>query len=723
MIRREWLKHVGVSPLLLAGGAVPARAEESTIDYVETVADLRAYAGSASSLVVGGYARPGDGGGGLFHRLAAQRLDVDDGTVFAARDGGSWLRDGPEDIDVRWYGASSDADATRAIQSAIDACIRQRRRLWLSPGIYPTSRTSAYTQAYNKKIRHYALKINGPIDIYGPGTLFLSGNVAVAGAHAILVSDTQDVHISDITIESEFRGAFEAERYHAVGIAFERCRGCGASEVTVRDMGAGIHAYLSDAIEIIRCRSVTKSAAITRRGSHIALYATSNSSIQECRTSGGTHDGDLGVFGARSSGNRILGNHCVAWLEGDESESAPFLSAQGIFIDSGQADVLVANNRVDGYFYGIDVKTEVGGVFGRDNTVTRCFVGIAVRMGENPQPSESVFVQGNIIEPNGGNATVEDARQYWNTYDSVGILVGGAAIQRVMIRENIIRTAPYFNAPARIDSAGRLKVNPGIERFALPTSVATLPSPNNFSADRAAQPNFLPDNAPRSGRVRVLVSRFRFVGVLVDASTGDAEQTLDISDNDIALVTVMPQLGIEHISAGPAVVVRGNSQTRIVLTRNIVRRSAKFDTASPLARIDAILIAEVADNEFTAEDGVEPLISCSKCGSVGFHRNRLAGGGFAFNMLDVNKIFAFDNYYTGISSKAFRSDNFKFIKLDRNIVECNDLINFCEIISIYESICVISNNISTSELDISWGKIDENNIKLIIINNINANPH
>ncbi len=88
-----------------------------------TTVSLKATVGPTSGsqiAVAGGYARFGDGGGGIFYWDPAATTG-DDGTVIAVGSAGAWRRIFSGPIDVRWFGATPAlTDAAPRIQKAID---------------------------------------------------------------------------------------------------------------------------------------------------------------------------------------------------------------------------------------------------------------------------------------------------------------------------------------------------------------------------------------------------------------------------------------------------------------------------------------------------------------------------------------------------------------------------------------------------------------------------
>ena len=108
----------------------PNVAGTTNILHVATIAAMTALAKSQLSanqqIVVGGYTAIADGGGGTFYWHSGSSTTADEGTVFAADEGGTgrWKRIFSGPINVRWFGATGDGvtNDTDAIQDAIDYC-------------------------------------------------------------------------------------------------------------------------------------------------------------------------------------------------------------------------------------------------------------------------------------------------------------------------------------------------------------------------------------------------------------------------------------------------------------------------------------------------------------------------------------------------------------------------------------------------------------------------
>lgn len=113
-----------------------------------SVEDMRATIPQAPHAVVmlAGYRRPQDGGGGTFYWDADETASEDGGTVFApgGAEKGRYVRVRENHhVNVKWFGAAGDGmtDDTAAIQAAIDALPATGGEVILPGGHYAISRT------------------------------------------------------------------------------------------------------------------------------------------------------------------------------------------------------------------------------------------------------------------------------------------------------------------------------------------------------------------------------------------------------------------------------------------------------------------------------------------------------------------------------------------------------------------------------------------------------
>lgn len=131
----------------------PANTPDGNVLRVPTIAALKALAPKPEQTVlVETYAKPGDGGGGLFTWDAASTVDDDRGTIIAPQPvppTGRWQRLWSDALNVRWFGAqgdwneatqtgTDDYDALQAAAAAIN--VRKGGTLVFPPGTYRVDR-------------------------------------------------------------------------------------------------------------------------------------------------------------------------------------------------------------------------------------------------------------------------------------------------------------------------------------------------------------------------------------------------------------------------------------------------------------------------------------------------------------------------------------------------------------------------------------------------------
>ena len=144
---------------------------------VDSLAELRTVMpGSAHSAFVLGHSHPGDGGGGMFHWNASSSSPDDNGLIVANRETrtGRWTRVTSEPLDIRWFGADSTRDATKAIQGALSAVARGGE-VRIPAGIFQVSRPLEIPQGVHvvgtgllSELHYSGLAGTGCLQVAGP---------------------------------------------------------------------------------------------------------------------------------------------------------------------------------------------------------------------------------------------------------------------------------------------------------------------------------------------------------------------------------------------------------------------------------------------------------------------------------------------------------------------------------------------------------------------------
>lgn len=192
------------------------------VAYVDTLNDLKAYAGTATNVFMRGRAVVGDTGAGRFYWDAGSNETTDDG-IIVAKNGhsgnGRWKRHFVGPIYANWYLNSLNDDATPAIRSALDAAgaghkvvldpnfeYRCESLLTLGDDDYVDFQDAKFGKLYNgtmikiagNRVKLHALKINGNhgsytgdgIELYSGTAPEIFGDIQNMTGYALNISQT-----------------------------------------------------------------------------------------------------------------------------------------------------------------------------------------------------------------------------------------------------------------------------------------------------------------------------------------------------------------------------------------------------------------------------------------------------------------------------------------------------------------------------------------------------
>lgn len=173
------------------------------------------------------------------------------------------------------------------------------------------------------------------------------------------------------------------------------------SGISTSDMRGGAYLANCDDSKIINCFGKRDTVAL-HNGSFFTIYQSRNCIVEGCSAWGGSHDGDMFLFG-EGEYNKII--NCKSWnaLFGDASLSFVWDINQGFGADSQQNYSTVEGCFVYGAYYGVDAKTNSTYVKLINNTAVSCKVGLSSRRGEGDGPNCTVEISGNEIRPVLGN--------------------------------------------------------------------------------------------------------------------------------------------------------------------------------------------------------------------------------------------------------------------------------------------------------------------------------
>ena len=156
--------------------------------------------------------------------------------------------------------------------------------------------------------------------------------------------------------------------------------------------------------------------------SAILCYGSKRGMIENNVIYGGLRDGDISLFGLNTDEVNVCHNYVNArGYNAEETDYGGHNLAQAITVDQGCKRCNIHDNYVFGYYYGIDIKSNVHDMRIHDNVVEGCKISIADRNGEyvaTPN-TDTIKIHDNIIllTKMFGETTAKH-----EGYDMVGIL-------------------------------------------------------------------------------------------------------------------------------------------------------------------------------------------------------------------------------------------------------------------------------------------------------------
>jgi hypothetical protein len=248
-----------LAPVLAAGLclAVPPVPAQAPAPAYDSIADARAATDltEGAAVIVRGYRRPDDGGGGTFRYGAKSDLAEDGGAVLAlGKLPGRLLRvvDPEEDARAEWFGAYGDGDSAdpHDDQMAINRCLAAYGRVKLLARTYGLR---GRPEPYNPNLSYHAVDLGPYYRIAGSGrdktTIRLldgtnpHGDSPANSYFSILANrafheSAEYIVVRDLTIDCNFDGQNKETTIHAIAI-----RGGGAlvERVNFRGYGTGRH--------------------------------------------------------------------------------------------------------------------------------------------------------------------------------------------------------------------------------------------------------------------------------------------------------------------------------------------------------------------------------------------------------------------------------------------------------------------------------------------------
>ncbi|MCM3216354.1 right-handed parallel beta-helix repeat-containing protein [Niallia taxi] len=297
------------------------------------------------------------------------------------------------------FGAKGDgiADDTQSIQKAIEG-IPSGSTLRIPEGVYNLNGDNAFDVKTDYGPSKSLFKIDKPLTIIMDGAILrtkTSDNVGV-----FWINKTSNVTIKGGFLTGDIIPT-DGGLTSRIGVLIQESKNSKIQGLTTRNFSQGINLYYSEDISIKDC--VTEQ----NKGSGIISFRSKNSTIDSCfvRNSG---DGHLSMYGGGQ--NNTVSNNIVIEDRLDNK------GQQGITIES-EKDSLITNNKVSGFYYGIDVKNGAERCEIRNNRSFNNVVNIAIRPGD---PDNLQTVSNDIVIANNNVLDNRDADNNSGIYIQVG---------------------------------------------------------------------------------------------------------------------------------------------------------------------------------------------------------------------------------------------------------------------------------------------------------------
>ena len=338
-------------------------------------------------------------------------------------------------VSVLDYGAdpTGTEDSSIAIQAAVDALQGSSKTLYIPNGEYKLSRQGEFFLDFDSANKPYAIRITDTLSIVADGKFLYPINSLEHRTNAFVFDGVSDFSFEGGHFENtEPDGDQVKTLYLGAAVLASNCTTGRIFKVHALDTSGCALALASKNITISDC--FYSKLGTVQSGSSFGIYGGRNNLIERCVTYGGTQDGDIGCYGTGNF-NRISLCKAHSHKVTDTTETPVSTSLQGIFVDAAQHNATVESCYVQGYFYGIDVKSNISNCFVLGNTCYKNKVSITARRGELNTDSMDVTIQDNLIIPVLGNG---------NDWNGLGYKVIGIYIQdfaSVLIQGNEFTTS------------------------------------------------------------------------------------------------------------------------------------------------------------------------------------------------------------------------------------------------------------------------------------------
>lgn len=326
-----------------------------------------------------------------------------------------------------------DIDDTDRIQRALDYCVDNDLTLLIPHGEFIVSQRGTNLLTFLGGDRGYCIyKENCKINIIQLGTIKVDLGDSNIRPN-IFTFKKCEVKFSGGIFEG-LNNNGNKKLYSGNPIILDTCYNSVIDKVETYSTNGGPLLFKCINSIISNCYFENTSQSMGCCGSAFGIYGGEHNEIFKCISYGSTGDGDIALYGAGNS-NKVTNSKCFNSLHDLVITNT---GAQGICVDAGQNNCVVSECYAYGYYYGIDVKTNIENCKVINNIVERCKVGLALRYGEAGGDNVFAIFRGNtVLNPYNGRDNLINNESYW-----CGFFIEKS--YGVSIKDNVIINSPFY---------------------------------------------------------------------------------------------------------------------------------------------------------------------------------------------------------------------------------------------------------------------------------------
>lgn len=273
------------------------------------------------------------------------------------------------------YGSKGDGinDDTKSIQKAIDQAPKGSTII-IPKGIYNINGNSKHHVVTEYGASNSVFEINKPLTLIMEGAVLKTKTSEKIGL--FWINKTSDVTIKGGFLTGDVLPE-DGGLTSRIGVLIQKSKNIKIENLSTRNFSQGITIYKSNKVYLKRC--LTES----NKGSGVISFRSSESIIDSC-TIINSGDGHLSLYGGGKY-NKVINNTIIENRANNNSQ-------QGITVES-EKNSLIKNNKVTGFYYGIDIKNGSEWCKIENNHVFNNKINITIREGD---PNNLQTVSNNI---------------------------------------------------------------------------------------------------------------------------------------------------------------------------------------------------------------------------------------------------------------------------------------------------------------------------------------